>query len=100
MVRDELAVRIGRAEALGVLPVALLGELRDARARLRGELAIGVLLEKALVALAGVGGLRGAPILLLAAAGRAAQRQKCDECNPSCAECDHGRHPGKTGYVL
>jgi hypothetical protein len=68
MLRNEFAIGIDGVGAARVLPVPVFTELRDASARLRSQLALGVVLDKLTVPLDGVGGFRGAPILLLATA--------------------------------
>jgi len=65
---DEVAIGIDRVGTARVLPVPVFAELRDASARLRGQLALGMALDELTVAFDGVGRFRGAPILLLATA--------------------------------
>ncbi len=68
MLRNEFPVRIHRVSAAGPLPIAVFSQLSKARARLRHELTLRVPLDESTVTVDGVGRLRGAPILLLAAA--------------------------------
>jgi hypothetical protein len=75
MLRNELAVCVHGVCAAGVLPIAILAELQNARARLRRQLTLRMPLNEMTVRLDGVGGLRRAPILLLAAAPRQQQQQ-------------------------
>src|SRR5260370_2593909 len=55
-----------------------------------------MVLEEASVGFAGIGGFRGAPVLLLTAAPRREQRQNRDQRDSSCTECGHDRHPQAT----
>ncbi|MFO1269865.1 MAG: hypothetical protein U1F67_25715 [Rubrivivax sp.] len=73
MLRDELLVGLERVGRRGLLPVAVLGQLREPGLGLHRELAVGVLLQEVLVGLARVGALGGLPVVLDAAA--AAQHQ-------------------------
>jgi hypothetical protein len=68
VVREKLTVRLDRSQCVGVGPIALFLQLRNAQARLVRELAVGVLLEKTRIGFACIGGFRRTPILLLAAA--------------------------------
>jgi hypothetical protein len=68
MLGDEVAIGIDGVGAACVLPVPVFAELRDAGARLRGQLALGMALDELTVPFDGVGRFRGAPILLLATA--------------------------------
>jgi hypothetical protein len=70
MLRNEVAVRVHRVRAPGVLPIAVLAKLRDAHARLRRKLAFRMPLNELTVSLDRVGRFRRPPILLLAAAPR------------------------------
>lgn len=100
MLRNELSICIHRVSAAGTLPVPVFAELSNASARLRHELAVGVPLYKLTVAVDGVGGLCGAPILLLAAAASRQQHQAQTNCSTSCPDCDHRQHlpVAATGY--
>jgi len=58
MPRQEGAVGLDVRHPLGVAPVAQLRQLRDACARLRHQLAVGVLVNEARPGLAGIGAFR------------------------------------------
>jgi hypothetical protein len=93
MLREKLPVCIHRIRAPGALPLAVFRKLCDAGARLSRELAFRVSLEELPIPLDGVGGLRGPPVLLLAAARRSQGQQDHEHRKFSCAECEHHRHP-------
>jgi hypothetical protein len=65
---DEVAIGVDGVGASSVLPVPIFTELRDTGERLRGQLALGVPLDKLTVSLDRVRRFRRPPILLLAAA--------------------------------
>jgi hypothetical protein len=100
MLSNELPVRFNRVSAAGALPVAVLAQLGDAGARLRHELALRMPLNELPVAVDAVGSLRGAPILLLAAATSGYQQQTDTNRSTSCTDCDHRQHLplAATGY--
>jgi hypothetical protein len=100
MLRDEIAVRIHSVRTTGVLPIAILAQLRDAHARLRRKLAFRMPLDEVTVSLDRVGALRRAPILLLAAAPRHQHQQTDTDRTISCPDCDHRQHLplAATGY--
>ena len=100
MLRNELPIRINRVGAASTLPIPVFAKLSNARARLRHELAVGMPLYKLSVAVDGVGRLRGAPILLLAAAPGGQQHQTQTNRSTSCPDCDHRQHLplAATGY--
>jgi hypothetical protein len=93
MLREKLPVRIHRVRTAGALPLTVFRKLCDARVRLSRKLAFRVSLEELSIPLDGVGGLRGAPVLLLAAARRSQGQQDREYRKFSCAECEHHRHP-------
>jgi hypothetical protein len=68
MLREKLLIGVGGIGVAGALPFPVLGELRDACARFRRELAIRVSLEKFAVPFHGVRRFCGTPVLLLTAA--------------------------------
>jgi hypothetical protein len=68
VLRKKLFIGIRCVGGPDALPLLILGKLRDARTGLRGELAIGVTMEKVAVTRNRVRRLRGTPVLLLAAA--------------------------------
>jgi len=93
MLREKLPIRIHRVRAPGALPLTIFGKLRDAGVRLSRKLAFRVPLEELSIPLDGIGGLRGAPVLLLAAARRSQGQHDHEHRKFSCAECEHHRHP-------
>jgi hypothetical protein len=100
MLRNKFPIRINRVGAASTLPIAVFAKLSNARARLRHELAVRMPLYKLPVAVDGVGRLRGAPILLLAATPRSQQHQTQTNRSTSCPDCDHRQHlpVAATGY--
>jgi hypothetical protein len=74
MLCNELAVCVHVVCAAGALPITIFAELQDARARLRRQLTLRMPLNEVTVCVDGVGRLRRAPILLLAAAPRQQQQ--------------------------
>ena len=93
MLREKLPVRIHRVSAPGALPLTVFRKLCDARVRLSRKLTFRVPLEELPIPLDGVGGLRRAPVLLLATARRSQGQQDQKHRKFSCAECEHHRHP-------
>src|SRR5205814_6926002 len=91
---------INRVGAASTLPISVFAKLSNARARLRHELALRMPLYKLPVAVDGVGRLRGAPILLLAATRRSQQHQTQTNRSTSCPDWDHRQHLllAATGY--
>jgi hypothetical protein len=73
MLCDELAVGIHGVGAAGMLPIPVLAELHDSRARLGRKLALRMSLNEMTVRLDRVGRFRRPPVLLLAAAARSQQ---------------------------
>ena len=100
MLRNKFSIRINRVGAASTLPIPVFAKLSNARARLRHELTLWMPLYKLPVAVDGVGRLRGAPILLLAAAPRSQQHQTQTNRSTSCPDCDHRQHLplAATGY--
>jgi hypothetical protein len=74
MLRKKATVGINRVRAPRALPVAILAKLRNARTRLRHQLALRMPLNELTVSLDRVGRFRRAPILLFAAAPRHQQQ--------------------------
>jgi hypothetical protein len=100
MLLKEVAIGINRVRATGVLPVAILAELRDAHMRLAHQLAVRMALNEVIVGFDGVGRFGGAPILLLPAAAPESKQQTDPHCSNSCPDCDHRQHlhVSSTGY--
>ena len=71
-----IAVGIDGCDVIGALPVAVFLQLRDAGARLLGQLAVGVLLQEVRIRFGGVGELGRVPVLLLVAAPGGQGRQQ------------------------
>jgi hypothetical protein len=99
MLGKEFPIRINGVRTARMLPVAIFAKLSDAHARLRGELALGVLLNEPAIRVDRVGRFRRAPILLLTAAARNQQQADPDR-TISCPDCDHRQHLplAATGY--
>jgi hypothetical protein len=68
MLAYELTVRIDRIRATSMLPIAILPQLSNPRARLPDQLTFRVVFDELTVGLEGVGGFGCTPILLLTAA--------------------------------
>jgi cytoskeletal protein CcmA (bactofilin family) len=100
MLRDEISIGINGVCAARVLPVPIFTELRDAGTCLCGELTLGMPLNELPVPLYGVGGFRGAPILLFTAAPCHQEQQTDSYRTTSCPDCDHRQHLllAATGY--
>src|SRR5262245_34268137 len=94
---QELLVGVRGIGLARLLPLAILGKLREAAAGGGDQLAVGMLLEKLGVALNGIGSLGRAPILLLTAAGTETDQRNSKSGNFSCAECEHRQHPSPRG---
>jgi hypothetical protein len=97
---NELPVSVDGVGAAGTLPIPVFTKLGNAGAGLRYELAVGMPLYELTVAVDAVGGLRGAPILLLTTAAGCHQQQTDTNCSTSCPDCDHRQHLplAATGY--
>src|SRR5262249_15695959 len=100
VMRQEIPVGVDGPDALGVLKIAPRFELSNPVARLVHELTVGMLVNETLPGLARIRGLGGAPVLLLLATCGGHARPNRDKGNSSCPECDHGRHPWRTSFVL